>query len=179
MKFGIREVVLLVVLLALPLSSYFLVFKPQNAEIRQAKQEIEHKRELLTKLQQMTARNEDLQRANEEIRQSIETIEARLPTTKEVDNVVRQVSELAKAAGLESPAIESDKPVKAALYMEQPLKMKIDGNFNGFYDFLQRLEQLPRITRLPDIKVTRANNEDGHMKAEFTLSIYFQEGAGR
>ena len=67
-----------------------------------------------------------------------------------MDSVVRGVSELAIAAGLEAPAIESDKPVKAAVYMEQPLKMKMSGDFNGFYDFLIRLEQLQRITRMPD-----------------------------
>ena len=174
MKFGLRELVLLLVLLALPVSSWWLVFRPQNGEIAQAKREIDHKKALLQKLQEATARNEDLERANEELRQSIESIEARLPTNKEVDGVVRQVSDLAVEAGLEPPAIESDKPLKAALYMEQPLKMKLAGNFNGFYEFLIKLEQLPRITRLPDIKIIRSTEQDGHMKAEFTLSIYFQ-----
>ncbi len=156
MRIGLRECILLAVLLALPLSSYWLVFRPQNSEIAQARREIEHKRLMLEKLQQTTARNADLQRANEEIRQSIDAIEA----------------------GLEPPAIESDKPVKAAMYMEQPLKMKINGDFDGFYRFLIALEQLPRITRIPSMEITRANDVDGHMKAEFTLSIYFQQDEG-
>jgi type IV pilus assembly protein PilO len=178
MRFGLREFILLLVLLALPVSSWWLVFRPQNAEIAQAKREIEHKRALLQKLQEATARNEDLERANDEIRESIGAIEARLPTNKEVDGVVRQVSDLAVEVGLDPPAIESDKPLKASMYMEQPLKMKLSGNFNGFYEFLIKLEQLPRITRMPDLKITRATDVDGHMKAEFTLSIYFQQEQG-
>jgi type IV pilus assembly protein PilO len=173
MRIGLREVFLLAVLLALPLLSWWLVFRPQNAEITQAKREIEHKRLMLQKLQETTSRNQDLQRANEEIRRNIDAIEARLPSSKEVDQVVRQVSDLAVQSGLEPPAIESDKPVTAAMYMEQPLKMKINGNFNGFYEFLNRLQQLPRITRIPDMKIVRSTEKDGHMKAEFTLSIYF------
>jgi Tfp pilus assembly protein PilO len=79
---------------------------------------------------------------------------------------------------LDAPAIESDKPVEASMYMEQPLKMKMTGNFNGFYDFLVKLEQLPRITRVPDLHLTRSQDTDGFMKADFVLSIYFQpEGA--
>lgn len=179
LRFGLREFLLLGVLLALPLSSYWLVFRPQNAEIAQARREIEHKRQMLDKLRQTTAHNENLERANEEIKASIGAIEARLPSNKEVDAVVRQVSDLAVESGLAAPAIESDKPVEASMFMEQPLKMKITGNFTGFYEFLMRLEQLPRITRIPDLRLTRANDADGHMKAEFTLSIYFQPESPR
>lgn len=175
MRIGIRETFLLALLLALPLLSWWLVFRPQNAFISQAKREIDHKNQMLAKLRETTARNEDLQRANAEILQNIHSIEARLPSNKEVDSVIRQVSDLAVESGLEPPNIESDKPVAAALYMEQPLKMKIQGNFNGFYEFLVKLEQLPRITRIPDMKITRSTDQDGHMKAEFVLSIYFQQ----
>jgi len=179
MRIGLREAFLLAVLLALPLASWWLVFRPQNSEIGLAKREIEHKLQMLQKLQETTAKNQDLQRANEEIHKNIQAIEARLPTGKEVDDVVRKVSDLAIESGLEPPSIESDKPVTAAMYMEQPLKMKITGNFNGFYEFLIKLEQLPRITRIPDMKITRATEVDGHMKAEFTLSIYFQQEGQR
>src|SRR5436190_19947098 len=174
MRIGFRETFLLAVLLALPLLAWWLVFRPQNVEIAQAKIEIEHKRQMLQKLQETTSKNEDLQHADEEIRKNIEAIEARLPSSKEVDQVLRQVSDLAVQSGLEPPSIESDKPVAAAMYMEQPLKMKINGNFNGFYGFLIRLQQMPRITRIPDLKIVRSTETDGHMKAEFTLTIYFQ-----
>jgi type IV pilus assembly protein PilO len=180
MRIGLREAILLAVLLALPLTSWWLVFRPQNAVIQQAKREIEHKRAMLQKVQERTVRNQDMARENEEIRKQIESIEARLPTTKEVDTVVRQVSDLAIESGLDSPSIESDKPVAAAMYMEQPLKMKISGDFTGFHDFLRKVEALDRITRINDMKITRATDINGHMNAEFTLSIYFQpEGTTR
>lgn len=174
-RFGLREFILLIVLLGLPLSSWWLVFRPQNLQIEQAQREIKHKRDLLDKLKQATAANADLERANEEIKSDIAAIEARLPSNKEVDTVIRQVSDLAVQAGLEAPAIESDKPVAASVYMEQPLKMNLTGDFRGFYQFLIKLEQLPRITRLPDLRLARATDKNGHMKAEFTLSIYFQQ----
>jgi type IV pilus assembly protein PilO len=174
MRIGLREAFLLAVLLALPLASWWLVFRPQNTEIAQAKREIEHKLATLRKVQETTSRTEDLQRENEEIRKQIQSIEARLPSNKEVDEVVRQVSDLAVQAGLDSPAIESDKPVTAAMYMEQPLKMKISGNFTGFHDFLIKVEELPRITRISDMKISRSTDVNGNMDAEFVLSIYFQ-----
>jgi type IV pilus assembly protein PilO len=61
------------------------------------------------------------------------------------------------------------------MYMEQPLEMKTSGDFNGFYQFMTKLEQLPRITRVPDMKLARSDKTNGVMTAEFTLSIYFQD----
>ncbi len=175
MKFGIREFVLLLVLFAVPLASYWFVFRPQNTQIERAREEIALRRDKLEKLQQESARRGTLEAATTQISERIESIEARLPTNKELADVVRQISELAGQAGLQQPSIVADKPVKASLYMEQPLKIEMVGDFRGFYKFLLELERLDRITRLPEMKVKRSDKVDGHMVAEFTLSIYFQD----
>jgi type IV pilus assembly protein PilO len=178
MRFGLRSLILLLVLCAMPVASFFLVFKPQNQRIEQAKLDIEHKKELLSKLRQETSRNADLVRANAEIDATIDSIEDRLPTGKEIDSVVRQVSDLAVQAGLGAPAMKSTKPVQAALYMEQPLEMQLGGDFSGFFTFLVNLERLPRITRIPDMKLRSVDREGEDLQAEFTLSIYFQDDGG-
>ncbi|MFI4916886.1 MAG: type 4a pilus biogenesis protein PilO [Phycisphaerales bacterium JB060] len=175
MKFGIREFVLLLVLFAVPLASYWFVFRPQNTQIERAREEISLRREKLEKLQQESARRGTLEAATNQIAERIESIEARLPTNKELSDVVRQISDLAAQAGLQPPEIVAEKPVKASLYMEQPLKIEMVGDFRGFYKFLLELERLDRITRLPEMTVRRSDKVDGHMVAEFTLSIYFQD----
>ena len=88
--------------------------------------------------------------------------------------MLAQVAEIAKGHKLSLEKVKSDKPVGAAAYMEQPLNMIITGQFEGFYSFLLDLEQLDRITRMPNLTIERARDEDGAMKAEFTLSIYFE-----
>jgi len=177
MQLGLRGALVLTIVVGMPVASYFLVFKPQNAEIQRAKGEVEHKESLLDKLRVETARNADLVRANEEIQRSVKVIEARLPSNKEVDGLIRQVSDLAVASGLQPPAIKSSKPVPAALYMEQPLELEVRGDFVGFFTFLAQVEKLPRITRIHDLKMTGRNKEDVELEATFTLSIYFQDEA--
>jgi type IV pilus assembly protein PilO len=174
----IRQFVFFAVLLALPISSYFLVFKPQNREIEKARQEIGHKEALLGKLKEATAQTEDLQRANDQIKDAIAAIQARLPSTKEMDNVLRQVSNLAAKADLKVPQFKkSDKTAPAGLAFEQPLDIEITGDFDGFYQFLLDLEQLPRITRIPDLSIVRSDKVDGEMKTKLVLSVYY-EGDG-
>jgi type IV pilus assembly protein PilO len=71
--------------------------------------------------------------------------------------------------------------VPAALYLELPLKIIMEGEFDGYYQFLLELENLPRITRVHQLKLERETVgpgaealPPGSMKAEFTLSIYFE-----
>lgn len=172
---GLRQAFFYAVLVAVPVSSFFLVFKPQNLEIARALREIEHKQAMLDRLRLATAQAESLQAANQQIRESIQSIEARLPTTKEVDNILRQVAAMADENALKVPNFKkSERPLQAGMAMEQPLDVEITGDFDGFYQFLLQLEQLPRITRITSMELTRSPEQDGHMKAKSVLSIYYQ-----
>ena len=78
-------------------------------------------------------------------------------------------------------SVKSEKAIPAAGYMEQPLTVTMEGRFDGFYQFLMQLENLPRITRIHEMKLERDTGRNrreeappGMMKAEFKLSIYFQ-----
>jgi type IV pilus assembly protein PilO len=166
---------LVMVVLGMPVASFFFVFRPLNREIAQAESEVQHKEELLTKLQEETSRNDDLERTNAELQNSIKIIEARLPSNKEVDDVVRKISDLASTFKLQAPAMKSGKPIKTALYMEQPIEVEVSGDFLGFFTFLASVEKLPRITRVHDLKIVGNPKDDVELKAEFTLSIYFQD----
>ncbi len=173
MRFGLRELVMFLAVVLLPVGAYFVAFRPQNIQIEKDREELAHRRELLAKLRAETARNDDLERANAEIAGQIEKIESRLPTSKGVDQIVRQVSSLAVEAGLEPPSLKSLKPVAAARYREQPLELQTNGTFEGYYTFLQSLERMPRITRIVDLKME--DSADGGIDFDFTLSIYFRE----
>lgn len=175
MKLGTRELAVLALVLAIPIASYLLVFSPQNRDINQAMMEISHKQEMLDSLRTETARNDDLAQANSDIAARIAEIESRLPSTKELDHIVRQISDLAVSSGLSSPTLTSGKPIEAGTYWEQPLTVTTTGNFTGYYRFLQKLERLPRITRIPDFDLMRDPKQDGDVAIEFTLSIFFQD----
>lgn len=175
----IRQLVFFAVLLALPIASYFLVFKPQNREIEKARKEIELKETKLTKLREYTSRADDIQKENEQIKAAIETIQSRLPSGKEMDNVLRQVSGIANKANLVVPNFKKNEKIQpAGLALEQPTDIEMVGDFDGFYQFLLELEKLPRITRIPDLEIKRNDKVNGEMKAKFVLSVYYEGDTG-
>ncbi len=177
MKLGVRELLTFALVMLIPVMSFLLVFRPQNRAIDAALAEIGHKREVLERLRAETSRNADLAEANVQIAERIRKDEARLPSSKGVDQIVKQVSMLAVDSGLAPPTLKSLKPVQAAVYWEQPLELSTSGTFRGFYGFLRRMERLPRITRVVDMEIKRGNVPAGdpEISVKFTLSIYFQD----
>ena len=101
-------------------------------------------------------------------------MESRLPTNKEIDGIIRQVSILAVDSGLGAPTLKTERSVAAAAYREQPLTMEIAGSWDGFYRFMQQIERLPRITRVVNMTMTRDKEAD-LVEVEFQLSIYFRQ----
>jgi Tfp pilus assembly protein PilO len=186
MRLGLREVIFLVVLLVVPVASYFYVFKPRNSEIRQAQTEVEIKQTKLEKLREVTEKIEDIGLAIEQGREAINLVEAKLPSKDQVEVILGDVWQLAARARLDVKSIKSEDPVPAAGYMEQPLKVTMEGHFDGFYQFLLGLENLSRISRIHEMKLERVTSRarrgdegetpPGLMKAEFMLSIYHQPG---
>ncbi len=182
MRFGFREIVFLMVLLVVPVASYFYVFKPRNAEIRQAQREVEIKQAKLDKLREVTAKIDDIGLAIDQGRSAIDLVEAKLPSARDVEVILEDVWQHAAAARMTVKSIKSEKAVPAAGYMEQPLKISMEGYFDGFYQFLMAIENLPRITRIHQMKLERRtaksrNDSDtprGMLRADFTLSIYFE-----
>jgi type IV pilus assembly protein PilO len=177
MKLGLRELFTLAIVLLVPVISFVIVFRPQNAEIEAATAEISHKRQVLERLRVETASNASLREANEKIADRIRKDEARLPSSKGVDQIVRQVSGLAVDSGLSPPSLKSLKPLKAAMYWEQPLEMTTSGTFKGYYEFLRLMERMPRITRILSMEISRgiSGMDEPEITVKFTLSIYFQD----
>ena len=186
MRLGLREIIFLVVLLVVPVASYFYVFKPRNAEINQAQTEVEVKQTKLEKLREVTEKIDDIGLAIEQGREAISLVEAKLPSKDQVEVILADVWQLAARAHLLVKSVKSEPSVPAAGYMEQPLKVAMEGQFEGFYQFLLGLENLPRITRIHEMMLERLTSRSrrrdegdvppGLMKAEFLLSIYYQPG---
>ena len=177
MNFTPRSLAITLFVVGMPVVCYMVVFRPQNAAIAAARSEVEHKAAMLAKLKDETIRNTDLAKTNEQLASTVRSIEARLPSGKELDALVKQVSNLAVKAGLQPPTMKMLPPLQAAEYLEQPIEIVIEGGFKGFFTFLSQVEKLPRIVRIHDMKLTDVQRDDAEIKAEFTLSIYFQDTA--
>jgi len=174
MRFGLRESIFIFLLLAMPVAAFFFVFQPRNQQIEEAYKEISKKRTKLQQLETQTKNIEDLGMEIDRLTEAIEVFQQKLPERREVEVILKQVWELADKHQLLPKSVRTDKPISSARYDELPIKMKIVGDFDGFYSFLLDLEKLHRITRLPQMKLVQLRDSTGQVEADITLSIFFE-----
>jgi type IV pilus assembly protein PilO len=174
MKFGIRELIFVAVMIGLLGSSYFLVFNKANQKRLTIEAEIEVKQKSLADLERARVGIDDLKQKIDELQDAIVFFEGKLPASREMDKVLEEVTKLARDNGLEQRTFKTGKSQRAASYSEQPIEMTLAGDFEGFYVYLQQLERFERLTRVTKMDLTKMNNRDGAMEAKLTLSIFFE-----
>lgn len=178
MRFGVRELIFLLVLLAMPAAAYFFVFQPKNQLQQDARAEIVAKKAKLVALDSATKQFVNLDEEIVRLKAAIEMIEQKLPAGRETYVVVNRVADLARSHNLRVETIKPDKVAAAGPYAsELPIRMEIKGDFEGFYKFMLEVERMPRITQVPVMNLKRSDKKDddeGMMLAELTLSIFFE-----
>ncbi len=174
MKFGIRELIFVVVMLAMLGTSYVFIFKKANERREQRVTEVRQMDSALANLRQATAGIDDMERKINELQKAIEFFESKLPQEREIDKILKEVWQMAEANSLQTRTVKTLKSEKAASYSEQPIEMSLSGDFAGFYSFLLQLEKLPRITRVSQMNLQKIDGRDGEMQAKLTLSIFFE-----
>ena len=178
MKFGIREILFVVVMLGLLGSTNYFVFSKANQKKQATLAEIRAKQTALSNLQQATSGIDDMNRKIDELQKAITFFESKLPREKEMDKVLEEVTRKANENSLETRTFKTLRTDRGPNYSEQPIQMTLSGDFKRFYSFLLQLEQLPRITRLTQMNLQKISDRDGEMQAQITLSIFFEPDTG-
>ncbi len=177
MSSGLRKAVFFILLIAVAAAGYRYMIKPANQHLAEAKQRVEGKRAKLTEFEDATAKAEDLNKQLEQLQEAVRFFESKLPPTSEVHKILEQVTVIAQKQGLKPKTIRTLRQKDNSGYVEQPLNMKLVGEFTSFYSFLLELEKLPRIMKLRELKLEKESKAEGEVTAEFILSIFFQNTA--
>ena len=174
MKLQLRELILLTLMLALLGCSWWFGFKRVADRKEQYRAEMQQKRQELRDLELATSGIDDLGRRVDELRRAVEFFEAKLPREKEVQRTLRDVWQAAEKNQLEIRKFEPQPVKDESHYREQPIKLSLAGDFEGFYAYLLELERMDRITRVTSLDVSKIDDVDGQTGADMTLSIFFE-----
>jgi Tfp pilus assembly protein PilO len=178
MRFGIRELIFVSLMIALLISTWVFVFRKASTRRQQKLAEIEAWDKQLSNLRTASSGIDDMGRKITELQKAIDFFASKLPAAKEMDKVLTEVSQMADANSLQSKTVKSLKTERGRNYSEQSIQMNLSGDFNGFYSFLLQLEKLPRITKVTNMNLQKINDRDGEMTASLTMSIFFEPDTG-
>jgi type IV pilus assembly protein PilO len=179
MKFGIREIAFVVVMVGLLGCIYFLVWDKSQSKIVSMERKTEEKVKALSDLERATSGVSDVDRKVAELEEAIKFFEKKLPQERDIDQILKEVWNMAETNQLTTKTIKTMKSQRGPTYSEQPIEMTLSGNFSGFYEFLLKLERLPRLTRVSHLSLDKISGQEGAMEAKLVLSIFFEpESAG-
>ncbi len=178
MTSNFRKVLFFILLLGLAGFGYQYMIKPANKNLAETKGRLETKRAQLAKFEKVAAAAEDLTKQLEQLQDAIAFFESKLPPTSQIHEVLEQVTVIAQKQGLKPKTIRTLSNKDNSGYVEQPLKMELEGDFGSFYSFLLELEQLPRIMKIRELKLDKQQKSEGEISANFIVSIFFQNKIG-
>ena len=180
MRFGLREILYLLVLAAVTGGAWHFGIAPVRANTAEFRARADAREATLARLEQAKARYPDFDAEIQRLEAAMSTFAQKLPERKETAAIIRGITEIATANQLVVSTVKPAAQQASAGYVELPIKLEIRGDFDGFYNLIREIEELPRITRMPAMSLERADRgDDGAVSAKLTLSIFFEnETAG-
>ena len=126
-------------------------------------------------VQILTDAEGSVDRLDEEIRRvgaEIEASEALLPRDLNLDSFLEQLGDLAASTGTRIEKLTPYREEEYRLYRALPLEVFISGSFLSVYEFLDRVENGERLSRIEELKI-QGDRSGGPCRAEMRLALYY------
>lgn len=100
-----------------------------------------------------------------------------LPSRTEVAALLVDISQVGVASGLEFELFKPEPEIPVEFYSELPIKVRVNGNFHQFGNFVSGIAALPRIVTLHDFVISQAKDggkgkHKGALMMEATAKTY-------
>jgi type IV pilus assembly protein PilO len=118
--------------------------------------EVEDMRQSIQKHQAIATRLDQLKAHLAALDQTLKTAITLLPETREIPELLTQISQLGSNAGLEFRLFKPEPEKQADFYAEVPVSLAILGRFHDVARFFDHLSRLSRIVNVTDIKISLA-----------------------
>jgi len=150
---------------------YFLVYKPGadkitalNKQIVSARTDLNKARKAARDLPKYMA---EIERTQKEFDQAAVV----LPKTREIPDLLRNISDRGKEAGLDFLSFKPGAEIPQDFYAEIPVDIAIRGPYHNMGFFLDQVSKLDRIVVVNNIKMASPKKESGEMLLNSTCRL--------
>lgn len=153
-----------------------LIVMPKQKEIKALDKKIDEQNNQIASSQAKAAKLDILIRENERLLNRLNELKEQLPEEKEISSLLKQVSDLCIASGLEMkswrPGAKKTHP--SGIVYEIPVSVIVSGTYHDFGSFLSSLTRLNRIVNVTNIQVGTPQLIKGSnvLQISFTASTF-------
>ncbi len=139
---------------------YYFVYELKMPVLERAEAEEIELRNSFEAKQRKAANFDAYQQQLAEIERSFGTMLRQLPGKTEIPNLLVDISQTGLAAGLDEKLFQPMGEIRKDFYAEKPIKIRLDGSYHEFGDFVSEIAALPRIVTLHDIEISMESGAD-------------------
>ena len=190
-KLGLREYVFIGILFAIPVAMFIFVFSPRS---KASAKMYDDTSQMQTQLGEFRLVRDDaminIKKDIAELEKAVEYMDKRIPQNPETEKTIGDLSRLAREHDLRTKNISALRPIlpvamklnaaaeaknkKKKEYEYRELVLKLEGDFNNFYSFLQAVESFPRIIHVGEMQLLK-DEQEGKIEAKLKLRIFFRQ----
>ncbi len=131
---------------------WYFMYSPAAKEIANLEVQINQQRETLRDYRKVAADYESFQTLVQELGVKLQQALAQLPDSKEIPDLIRQVSDIGVRSGLEITLLRPQPKQLREYYAEVPVTLKMTGAYHALGQFFDQLARLPRIISVSKLK---------------------------
>jgi Tfp pilus assembly protein PilO len=109
---------------------------------------------------------EDVKKLNVRLREF-----KRMPPQMDLPGFIGELAQITQVTSIKNFDSKQQQKVPAGPLDRLPIGFTFEGDFLNVFAFLQRAENLPRLTRIPKVSIRRRDPQ-GQVKVDLTMEIY-------
>lgn len=131
-----------------------LDWRPQWENLRAEREKEEKLRETFLTKKRQAINLDIIKKQLIETQQSFGALLKQLPSKSEMDALLTDINQAGLGRGLQFELFRPGAEVPTGVFTEQPITIKVTGNYDDLGKFSSDISQLPRIVTLNDINIT-------------------------
>jgi type IV pilus assembly protein PilO len=142
---------------------WYTMLSPLSTEIASKEQQAVKLKAEVDKMLVLEAKYAQFKKEADALQKRLDELKKVLPQDKEIEQILSQVQQSARNAGLKIERGVSKPVVDHDVYSEWPMEMQVLGSYHNLGDFLERIRELPRIVNVGKLRVESkpGKNDDG------------------
>ncbi len=162
-----------VVALFILLLAYLFVFRGKQEELTSLEAQEATLRKTFEEKQGQAANLEPLKQQLAQMEQELQQMLRQLPSKTEMPDLIVDISQTALASGIRNELFQPQPEVTQEFYAEQPIQIRMVGNYHQFGAFMSGVASLPRVVimTMHNIALT-PKDKSGGLVMEGTVKTY-------
>lgn len=158
------------------------IYLPRRESARRLAEDIKAETEMLAKGKRIAANFQTVQDDYSRLLESWNIAQELLPTSREMEDLLRNVALEGQKHGVEFLLFKPMEPVEQPYYWENPIQVRTLSNYHDLGEFLSAVAALDRIVNITNMKISAYHPNRGRspstVDADFVATIYIFKELG-